>query len=170
MKTRIPLMSVLLLAFAFAPRAIAMDDVKEAPSCKYCGMDRDRYGHSRMYVEYEDGTKVGSCSAHCAAVDLALSIDKAPKAIWVADHASRKLVDAEKAVWVIGGGKPGVMTRRAKWAFEERAQAEAFVKENGGTIASFDDAMKAVYEDLHQDTKMIREKRKMARARSGSGQ
>jgi hypothetical protein len=38
------------------------------------------------------------------------------------------------------------------------------VKENGGAIVTFDDAMKAAYEDMYQDTRMIRERRKAKRA------
>lgn len=38
----------------------------------------------------------------------------------VGDYNTKRLIDAEKAVWVIGGGKQGVMTKRAKWAFEKR--------------------------------------------------
>jgi hypothetical protein len=62
---------------------------------------------------------------------------------------------------VVGGNKPGVMTKRAKWAFENKADADAFIKENGGTPASFEEAVKLSYEDMYQDTKMIRERRKM---------
>jgi nitrous oxide reductase accessory protein NosL len=79
----------------------------------------------------------------------------------VGDYGTKKLIDAEKASWVIGGNKMGVMTKRAKWAFEKKEDAEKFVKENGGKISSFDDAMKATYEDMYADTKMIRERRKM---------
>ena len=113
------------------------------------------------FIEYDDGTTVGTCSIHCTAVDLALNIDKTPKSVQVADAGSKKLIDAEKAIWVIGGSKSGVMTKRAKWAFEKKDDADTFVKENGGTLATFDEAMKAAYEDMYQDTKMIREKRKM---------
>ncbi len=150
-----------LVFLATAMTAFAQDDIKQSPSCKYCGMDREMFSHSRMHIEYEDGTSVGTCSLHCAAIELALSIDKTPIAVRVADYSSKKLIDAEKAAWVIGGGKPGVMTKRAKWAFENKADADAFMKENGGAIASFDEAIKMVYEDMYQDTKMIREKRKM---------
>jgi nitrous oxide reductase accessory protein NosL len=69
------------------------------------------------------------------------------------------LLDAEKACWVIGGKKPGVMTKRAKWAFASDKDAQAFIKENEGKPASFDEAMKASYEDMYTDTKMIRERR-----------
>ena len=79
----------------------------------------------------------------------------------VGDHNTKKLVDAENASWVIGGNKTSVKTMRAKWAFERKDDAEKFIKENGGNLATFDEAMKAAYEDMYQDTKMIREKRKM---------
>ena len=93
------------------------------------------------------------------AVDLAQAFDKQPKVILVADYNKKDLIDAEKAFWVIGGEKPGVMTKTAKWAFADKKDAEAFIKENGGKLANFDDAMKATYEDMYNDTKMIREKR-----------
>jgi copper chaperone NosL len=141
--------------------AQAQEDIQKIASCKYCGMDRAKFAYSRMLIEYEDGTSVGTCSIHCVAVDLALNIDKTPKTISVGDYNTKALIDAEKAVWVIGGNKPGVMTKRAKWAFAEKGAAEAFVKENQGKVATFDEAMKATYEDMNDDTKMIRERRKM---------
>jgi copper chaperone NosL len=141
--------------------AQAQEDIQKIASCKYCGMDRAKFAHSRMLIEYEDGTSVGTCSIHCVAVDLALNIDKTPKTIGVGDYNTKALIDAEKAVWVIGGNKPGVMTKRAKWAFADKSAADAFVKESQGKVATFDEAMKATYEDMNDDTKMIRERRKM---------
>ena len=150
----------LILSFP-AGFCLAQDDVVKHSSCKYCGMDRKTFAHSRMFVTYEDGSSMGTCSLHCTAIELALNIDKTPKSIEVGDFKTKKLIDAEKASWVIGGSKPGVMTKRAKWAFESKADADAFIKENGGKPASFDEAIKASYEDMYADTKMIREKRKM---------
>jgi nitrous oxide reductase accessory protein NosL len=161
-KTIVVVLAVLVMA-VFTVFAQG-DDIKMSPSCKYCGMDREKFSHSRMLVEYDDNTSVGTCSVHCAAVELAMTIDKTPKSILVGDFNTKKLVDAEKAVWVIGGNKPGVMTKRAKWAFENKADAETFIKENGGALATFDEAIKLAYEDMHQDTKMIREKRKMKKS------
>ncbi|AAR34123.1 nitrous oxide reductase accessory protein NosL [Geobacter sulfurreducens] len=135
-------------------------DVSAHKSCQYCGMDREKFAHSRMLIEFEDGTTVATCSLHCVAVDLANNIDKAPKSIMVADYSTKQLIDAEKAYWVIGGSKQGVMTRNAKWAFAAKDAAEAFIKENGGRPASFDEAIKSAYEDMYSDTKMIRDKRK----------
>ncbi len=77
----------------------------------------------------------------------------------MADYNKKNLIDAEKAFWVIGGKKPGVMTKTAKWAFADKKDADAFIKENGGKLATFEDAMKTTYGDMYSDTKMIREKR-----------
>ena len=155
---------VLLAALLAAAAAVAADtasDISAYPSCAYCGMDREMFSHSRVVIDYDDGTGAGLCSIHCAAVELAVHIDRTPKAIRVGDYGSKALIDAEQAVWVIGGTRSGVMTKRAKWAFAKKADAEAFIKESGGALASFDEAMKASYEDMYEDTKMIREKRKM---------
>lgn len=154
-------MVVMVFCLLVSGIAFAQDDIKKHPSCKSCGMDREKFAHSRIYIEYDDGSTEGTCSVHCAAIDLALNIDKTPKAIWVGDCNTKKLIDAEKAFWVIGGSKTGVMTKRAKWAFGKKEDAEKFISENGGNLAVFDEALKSAYEDMHQDTKMIREKRKM---------
>jgi nitrous oxide reductase accessory protein NosL len=138
----------------------AEEDIEAYPECLYCGMDRQKFAHNRMLIEYEDDSE-GFCSLHCAAIDLAIKIDQTPKAIRVGDYNTKTLIDAEKAVWVIGGGKMGVMTKRAKWAFEKKEDAEKFVQENGGKISTFEEAIEATYEDIYADTKMIRERRKM---------
>lgn len=152
---------IMFLAGGAVLTGFAGEDIKQAPSCKHCNMEREKFGHSRMLVEYDDGTAAGTCSLHCLAVELAVTLDKTPKALWAADYSSKKLIDAEKAAWVIGGNKPGVMTRQAKWAFENKTDAEKFTQENGGKLATFDEAIKLAYEDMYQDTKMIRDKRKM---------
>jgi len=139
------------------------NDIKTYADCKYCGMNREKFSFSRVLIEYDDGTVIGLCSIHCAAVDLANNLDRAPKSIKVGDYNSRELIDAEKAFWVIGGAKQGVMTRQPKWAFAKEEDADKFIKANGGTLATFDQAMKATYDDMYQDTKMLREKRKMMR-------
>ena len=160
--TKTYLLMVLVVLSLFVVGAVsAQEDIKQYPSCKYCGMDREKFAHSRVLIEYEDGTVVPLCSIHCAGVDLAINIDKTPKVIRVGDYNKKNLVDAEKAIWVIGGSKMGVMTKRAKWAFEAKEAAETFKKENGGDVATFEQAIKASYEDMYQDTKMIRERRKM---------
>jgi copper chaperone NosL len=155
------LLATAVCYLSMAGMAFAQEDVKKYPSCKHCGMDRGAFAYSRMLIEYTDGTAVGTCSIRCAAVDLALNKGKTLKAIMVGDYNSKALIDARKAIWVIGGKKTGVMAERAKWAFGQETDAERFIAENGGKIASYDVAMKAAYKDLDVDTKkMIREKKK----------
>ena len=142
---------------------VAADDITEHPACPLCGMDRTKFAHSRIYIEYDDGSTYGACSIHCASLDLALNLDKAPVSIKVGDFNSKKLIDAETAFWTIGGKKMGVMTKNAKWAFETKEAAEKYIQKNGGKLATFEDAMRASYEDMYTDTQMIRKKRKMMR-------
>jgi copper chaperone NosL len=159
------LLLVFGLYLSITPVALAAPpaDISQAPACRYCGMDRGKFNHSRMLIEYEGGSTVATCSLHCTSVELANAIDKVPAMIRVADFDSKELIDAEKATWVLGGRKKGVMTAQAKWAFADKAAAERFIQANGGKIAGFDEAIKAAYDDMYQDTKMIRELRKMKR-------
>lgn len=161
------IIACLIIAALSGIALAASPDLETFRSCKYCGMDRSKYGHSRMLIQYDDGTSVATCSLHCAVIDLAVDIDKTPLHIYVGDYGSRKLIDAEKAFWVIGGNRAGVMTSNPKWAFETKEGAEKFIKENGGTLGTFDDAASAAYTDMHKDIKKIRERRKMKRMQSG---
>lgn len=163
MKYRYLLAFVLLL---FLPKPglplsdMGQSDVDKYPKCPICNMDRKQFAFSRILITYEEGSSTGYCSLHCAAMAMAMELDKSPVKIEAGDYESRELIDAEAAVWVIGGGQPGVMTHRAKWAFQERGKAEVFVKAHGGTLSNFETAVKAAYEDMYADTRMIREKRK----------
>jgi nitrous oxide reductase accessory protein NosL len=129
--------------------------------CKHCGMKLEMFPQSRMVVTYDDDSHVFVCSLHCMAVELAVTLEKTPAGIDAADYNAFDRIDAESAHWVVGGNLPGVMTRRAKWAFKDMDAAKAFIGQNGGVYATFDEAMAAAYNDMYSDTKMIREKRKM---------
>ena len=138
------------------------DDIAKYPECPLCGMDRAKFAHSRMLLEHGKVRNIGFCSIRCVAVNMAMFIDMVPRVLTVSVTINtKKLIDAEKAFWVIGGDQMGVMTKRAKWAFENKSDAEAFVKTHGGELASFEEALEATYADMYQDNKMIREKRKM---------
>jgi nitrous oxide reductase accessory protein NosL len=131
--------------------AFAQDDIAAHRSCVHCGMDRKAYGYSRVLVQYSDGMEVGVCSLHCAVVVLDSSPGRKTKAILVADRDSRLLINAEQAVWVMGGTKRGVMTPRPKWAFSTRTAADAFIREYGGTIITWNEALTAAREDLARE-------------------
>ena len=152
MKRRIILLisTVAMLVFLFALTAFANADIDQHRSCSQCGMDRKAYGYSRMLIGYKDGTSTGVCSLHCAVTDIDANKGRAVISMMVADRNSRLLIEAEKAVWVIGGSKRGVMTQRAKWAFALKEAAQSFVDSNGGQIISWDSALQAAREDAGQ--------------------
>jgi len=170
MKKLIVVVVMTLFALTAAATVVsAQEDIGTHASCPLCGMDRGKFDFSRILLEYEDGATAGFCSLHCAAADMAVNLDKAPRAIRVGDYGTKQLIDAETAVWVVGGGKPGVMTKRPKWAFSGRSAADAFIKDNGGATASFEEALKFAYEDMYEDTRMIRERR-AAKRKAAEGQ
>jgi len=77
-------------------------------------------------ISYEDGSTAATCSLHCTAVELANSIDKIPVTIRVADYDSKELIDAETAVWVMGGSKKGVMTA----SYDDMYKDTKMIREN----------------------------------------
>ncbi|MBN1958012.1 MAG: nitrous oxide reductase accessory protein NosL [Desulfuromonadales bacterium] len=162
------LLTGLICIFVLPVFAGQYQDQLDHQSCSYCGMDRTMFGYSRMLVQYEDGGEVGTCSIHCMALEFANAIDRMPTKIFVADFNTGELIGAEEAIWVLGGDKPGVMTSRAKWAFAQKSAAAAFVATYGGTIIDFDQAMKAAYEDMYQDTQRMRKMRAMKKKKMGA--
>lgn len=122
----------------------------EAPAeCLHCGMNRPRFARSRMLVTYADGATAGTCSIHCAAIELKAQAAKAVASIQVGDYGreGHPLIDARGATWVVGGDLPGVMTPLAKWAFSSKTEAEAFVSKHGGKLATYDEALDQARQD-----------------------
>lgn len=139
--------SVVMLAVLFAVAAFAETDIDQHRECRQCNMDRKAYGYSRMLVQYKDGKQTGTCSLHCVVTELDSGKGGDVVSIQVADRDTRKLIDAEKAVWVIGGKKRGVMAMRAKWAFASREAAQKFVDSYGGVLAEWKEALAAARKD-----------------------
>lgn len=122
-------------------------DVKMHLACPHCGMDREKFAGSRMQITYADGSSVGVCSLHCTVTELKASKNKSVKSVEVADLVSKKLLNAEKAIWVIGGNKKGVMTQTPKWAFARHEDAVAFIGKNGGRLATYKEALALAEKD-----------------------
>jgi len=139
----------IMLLLAFGTACLAAEKKVEAPAdCKHCGMNRTTFGHSRMVITYKDGSSSGTCSINCVAIDMKKQSGKEVKSFQVGDYNSKKLINAKTALWVIGGKKQGVMTPVAKWAFADKKAADAFVKENGGKLATFDEVLAATEKEL----------------------
>jgi copper chaperone NosL len=154
------------------------NELAKYPKCPYCGMDRQQYHHSRHLVHYQDDLVDATCSLHCAALSLALNLDRGPKAIYAADFGAttdlKPLVNVDAATYLIGSKLPGVMTKQSKVAFATKTAAEAVKAEQGGELGNFDTALQAAYQSMAGDTTMIRkkraEKRTHAAGQAGHGQ
>jgi copper chaperone NosL len=149
------------------------NDIVKYPKCPYCGMDRKQFHHSRLLVHYSDDLPDATCSLHCAAISLAINVDREPKAIWVGDNASaaetKPLVDAGKASFLVGSRIAGVMSRRSKVAYASAEAANAARTANGGDVMDFDKALLAAYTDMAEDVSMIRKNREERRKRMQQG-
>lgn len=149
------------------------NDLAKFPHCPYCGMDRRKFHHSRMLIQYANDVPDAVCSIHCAAISLSLNIDAEPKAIWVGDNASsgepKPLVDVDKASFVIGGSTVGVMTSRSKVAYSSEAAATSAQATQGGVTGDFNAALLAAYTDMSRDTARIRKNREERRQRMNAG-
>jgi nitrous oxide reductase accessory protein NosL len=152
------------------------DELTKYPRCRYCGMMRAKFSHTRMLIVYENDAVDATCSLHCSAIGLALNMDLGPKAMYVGDAGAegdiKPLIDAGKAHYVIDPSKPGTMTKVSKAAFSSAAQAEAAAKAEasakaGAKVADFDTVLKDAYLGMAEDTIMVRKRRSEMRMKNG---
>ena len=141
-----------LLAAAGA-LASGQEDIPRLRECSYCGMDRKAYGFARALVQYQDGSEVGTCSLHCAVTELDAHPEKRLKALLVADRNTHQLIESTSANWVMGGRKRAVMAARPKWAFSTPEAATAFIRESGGELVSWPQALAAAREDVAREAR-----------------
>jgi nitrous oxide reductase accessory protein NosL len=155
------------------------DDTRKFPRCRYCGMVRAKFSHSRHLIHYEDDAVDGTCSLHCAAIGLSLNMDKGPKAIWAGDAGGdgeiKPLVNVDKAFYVIDPSKPGTMTRVSNAAYADKAKAEAAAKAEasakaGAEVVDFNGALRKAYLVMADDTIMLRSRRGEMRKKAANPQ
>jgi mono/diheme cytochrome c family protein len=122
-------------------------------------MNLKMFWKTNHWVTFTDGKEIGYCSIHCAAI---AHKKKGSARGWKAvDYDSKRLLDARKAFFLIGSDLPGTMTARSKLAFSSREVAQNYQTKHGGTIGTFDDALKQALADLGPDKSML--KKKMAK-------
>lgn len=149
------------------------NDLEKYARCPYCGMVRAQWSHTRHLIAYDDGTADGTCSLHCAAISLSINMDRGPATIWAGDAGAegeiKPLADTAAMTYVINPAKMGTMTMASKWAYADKAAAEAAAAEAEGTsMVGFDDALRLAFASMAEDTIGIRKRRAEKRARSGS--
>jgi len=153
-------LAIVIVILSFSVVGLADDG-----DCVYCGMSHAKYKHSWVIIKHDDGSESGVCSIHCAAIDMALHSEMPVSKITVGDYDTKRQIDADKAYWVIGGERMGVMTARAKWAFETKKAADNFMKAHGGRPATFEEVMRAAFEDMYEDTLILQKKRRLMKMR-----
>ncbi|PLW77820.1 twin-arginine translocation pathway signal protein [Cohaesibacter celericrescens] len=135
-------------------------EFEKYPTCSYCGMDRQKWSHTRHLIQYENDATEGTCSIHCAAISLSLNMDSGPKNIWVGDAGSdaeiKPLIKVEDAHYALDPSKPGTMSASRKWAYADAAKAASVGAER---VVPFDAALEAAYGDMAKNTLMIRKRR-----------
>lgn len=154
------------------------DELKKYPRCRYCGMERAKFSHTRHLIVYADDSVEGTCSIHCSGISLSLNMDRGPKAIYAGDAGGagdiKPLIDADKAFYVLDPSKPGTMTKKSKFAYADKAKAEAAAAAEASTkagakVVAFNDALKAAYLDMAEDTIMLRMRRGEMRKKAAEG-
>jgi len=126
--------------------------------CPECGMTLPMF-YKTNHAATVNGKVKQYCSLHCVAEDM----HKGSKLldIKVVDTNTLKFIDAGKASYVVGSNKKGTMSTVSKYAFANKADAEAFAKANGGKVVDFKSALETAKADLEQDSTMISQKQGM---------
>jgi nitrous oxide reductase accessory protein NosL len=147
----------LICVLASALSLFSMVQADEQKWCPLCSMNLKMYWKTHHRLTFSDGTTTGYCSIHCAALvykDKAGEIDR-----WeVVDYDTEKLTDARKARFLIGSDLPGTMTPVSKLAFASPDTAKRYQEKHGGTVGSFEDALRRALEGMGEDMAMIKKK------------
>jgi len=154
------------------------NELDKYPRCRYCGMERAKFSHTRHLLVYEDDSVEGTCSLHCSAISLSLNMDRGPKAIYAGDagaaDAIKPLVLVDKLHYVVDPSKPGTMTKVSNSAYANRASAEAAAgagtaAQAGAKIVDFNAALTSAYLVMAEDTVMLRKRRAEMRKKLAAG-
>lgn len=149
-KRRISMVVVTLLAViaAYAVGFATPKDLVQYPDCLNCGMSRKSCAHSRMVVEYADGTRRAECGLHCLLAELIDQPGRRPKRILAADYHDKKLAEAEKSCWVRYDNAVECRGSKVMLAFRTEQGADDFIASFGGRKLNYDEALKLTYLDI----------------------
>jgi hypothetical protein len=154
MRKRLIIFTLILVSALFF---FTMVHAEEQKYCPLCSMNLKMFWKTTHWLTFADGTRSGYCSIHCASIvyqKRAANIDR-----WeVADYDTKELINAHKAHFLIGSDLPGTMTPVSKLAFASLDVAKKYQKEHGGTISTFDDALRRAIEGRGEDMAMIKKK------------
>lgn len=123
------------------------NELEKYPRCVVCNMDRRRFHYARHLTHYADDHVDGTCSLECTAEMMLRERRRGFKAIYGPDFGAegepKPLVDVAAATYLLGSRLPGTMTRRSKYVFADPVAAQRVRQEQGGELATFDEALAA---------------------------
>ena len=128
--------------------------------CNVCGMHLTKFYKTSHVSTFKNDNKEQYCSLHCQA-KIHNHHEEKIKKIEVVDTISLKLIDAKSAYYVVGSSKKGTMSAISKYAFLKKDEAQAFQKEFGGEIHSFDEALEIAKNSMKKDNTATNKKRVM---------
>lgn len=135
-----------------ASKAVLLEKGEYNNSCTICGMHLPTFYKTNHAIIFTNAQAFQFCSIHCLVETMEYRLSDEEKAsiaeIKAVDAISTEMIDAKTAHYVIGSKKPGTMSMVSKYAFKEKADAEAFAKEFGGEVADFDHAYAKAKEDF----------------------
>ncbi len=121
--------------------------------CAICGMNLKMF-YKTSYIAGDRQY----CSIRCLVADIKnnkIDLDS----VKVIDVNSQKPILAKDAYFVIGSDIKGTMSRVSKLAFKSRDEAEKFIKEHGGKLATFQEVLKEAKASLDSDNSMVKAKK-----------
>lgn len=155
----------LLLYLAFPlKRAISAEDLNiehpinnppeytDKKKCDNCGMDRNKWARTRHGFQNPEG-KFYTCSIHCVAA-LSMKLKEEPANVKAAEYFHpENMLDAKKAVYIMGSALPGTMTKISKVALASEEEAEKIIGKYGGTVLSFEKALSEAKKEIPSHSK-----------------
>ena len=123
--------------------------------CDHCGMGRNNWARTRHEFQNSKG-RFYVCSIYCTAA-LSIKMKEEPENVKVAEYFQPEgMLDADKAVYVIGSAASGTMTRTSKIAFASGEEAKKYIFKYGGTVSGFkaalSEAKKEVQKPHHKES------------------
>jgi len=140
-------------------KATILQKGKEKNFCSICGMKLPMF-YKTNHAAKVNGKEKQYCSLHCLVEDRELN-HATLQHIEVVDTNSLKFIDANKAYYVVGSKKKGTMSMTSKYAFANKADAQAFAKKFGGKVMNFQEAYAEAKKDFADDARMIAKKQKI---------
>ena len=133
---KVPFIISMFLVFLLAATVSAGAEEK----CSLCGMNIAGNENTAFVVEKSSGETVTYCCPHCGLWIMAKEADTV-KSAKVRDFIGGEWVDPKKAVYLFNS--KAVPACSPSWlAFAKKKEAEMFRRGFGGTIYSYDEAIK----------------------------